>query len=836
MMRRVSLCPEPSVLERLLDDSLTSRERRAVERHVHVCEACQTRLEGLSYDQHGTPRSIPCPDREVLRRYNDGSLGDFAWETIENHLETCAGCQELTEAIASGEEPGPEPTPCPESRMLRALIDGRLTGSSQSAIEAHLGECEDCQARIESLSGGEDDWPQRLRELRNVQAVESPGLKRVIGTLKDELSAENEPVSRHAAADVTEVLHFLDPPELEGDLGKLGPYRVLQMLGQGGMGLVLRAFDPALNRPIAIKVLAPQLASSGAARQRFAREARAAAAIRDEHVVAIHAVDEWKGLPYLVMEFIPGVSLQERINATAPLELSSILRIGMQTAKGLTAAHAQGLVHRDIKPSNILLENGVERVKLTDFGLARAGDDASITQSGVVAGSPLFMAPEQARGETVDHRADLFGLGAVMYAMCTGRSPFRASTTLGVLRRVCDDEPRPIREVNTDVPEWLVEIIDRLLAKDRRDRFQSARDVAGILGERLAQRQRGPSAATTSFHEPRPLTQIAGEDVGPAKNSRQRWCRWRSLVFAIAVLTLFFALTEATGVTHGLERISAALGGRAAYATLEVTRQDPNLRILVDGTEIEETRVRKTNKLRLWLEPGWHLVEGYAGNRRVEGYQVRIRPGRTLELTLKGTVDTSVGEAPSSSASASRLAGEMTSPPGSQADAGHNAYLTLCRDRLTEARIRASEQEKRIDQTRAMFERGFVTSRALDDQNRLLKTAYQDVRDATEALLGAWKEIEKAGSNDKQRRQEMIEDLFKADPEVSSLISKIRGLKEEIESLKSNAGSRSDPALVEARNQFRLLNETYNRLWQSKSEELKTLLDQPISPEDGPPS
>ena len=257
------------------------------------------------------------------------------------------------------------------------------------------------------------------------------------------------------------------------------------------MGIVLKAFDPALHRVVAIKVLAPQLATSGSARQRFAREARAAAAVRNEHVVAIHAVDEWKGLPYLVMQFIPGISLQERIDRTAPLDLTAILRIGMQTAAGLAAAHAQGLVHRDIKPANILLENGVERVKITDFGLARAVDDASLTQSGVVAGTPLYMAPEQARGETVDHRADLFSLGSVLYAMCTGRSPFRASTTLAVLRRVCDDTPRPIREVNPEIPDWLAAIIDRLLAKDRAERYQSAAEVAEVLGRHLARRQRG---------------------------------------------------------------------------------------------------------------------------------------------------------------------------------------------------------------------------------------------------------------------------------------------------------------------------------------------------------
>src|SRR5206468_237440 len=143
-------------------------------------------------------------------------------------------------------------------------------------------------------------------------------------------------------------------------------------------------------------------------------------------------------------------------------------------AAGLAAAHAQGLVHRDVKPANILLENGIERVRLTDFGLARAADDASLTQSGVVAGTPEYMAPEQAAGGTVDHRADLFSLGSVLYAMCAGRPPFRAGGTLAVLKRVCEEAPRPLPEVNPEVPDWLVGIIARLQAKDPADRFQTA--------------------------------------------------------------------------------------------------------------------------------------------------------------------------------------------------------------------------------------------------------------------------------------------------------------------------------------------------------------------------
>ena len=194
-------------------------------------------------------------------------------------------------------------------------------------------------------------------------------------------------------------LDFLEPCDVPGRLGKIGPYEVIDVIGRGGMGVVLRAHDPKLNRTVAVKVLAPQFAVNPTARKRFLREAQAVAAVTHPHVITIHAVDQTEKTPYLVMECIDALSLQEKIDRCGHLEVKEILRIGAQIAAGLAAAHAHGLVHRDIKPSNILLENGVERVKITDFGLARAVDDVSITRSGEVAGTPEFMSPEQAQGE-----------------------------------------------------------------------------------------------------------------------------------------------------------------------------------------------------------------------------------------------------------------------------------------------------------------------------------------------------------------------------------------------------------------------------------------------------
>jgi serine/threonine protein kinase len=278
-----------------------------------------------------------------------------------------------------------------------------------------------------------------------------------------------------------EARSILEPSAKPDALGRIGPYEVLEVLGRGGFGIVYRAFDETLQRVVAVKVLLPRMATTSPARKRFLREARSSAAVRHENVVQVHAVVE-QPTPYLVMEFIPGETLQQRIDRTGPLELKDVLSIGRQIAEGLAAAHATGLVHRDIKPANVLIENGPQaRVKLTDFGLARAADDASMSQSGVVAGTPMYMAPEQARGDTLDHRADLFSLGSVLYVMATGRPPFRASSTLAVLKRVADEQPRPIREIIPEVPDWFCRIVEKLHEKDPERRFQSAREVADVL-------------------------------------------------------------------------------------------------------------------------------------------------------------------------------------------------------------------------------------------------------------------------------------------------------------------------------------------------------------------
>ena len=323
-------------------------------------------------------------------------------------------------------------------------------------------------------------------------------------------------------------LSFLDATPEPNSLGRLDHYEVLEVVGRGGTGMVLRAYDTKLHRVVALKVLAASLAASRSARQRFAREARAAAAVRDDHVVAIHSVEDREVAPYLVMEFIDGLSLEALIRRDAPLPVAEILRIGIQAASGLAAAHAEGLVHRDIKPANILLEKGMTRVKISDFGLARAADDVSLTQTGLIAGMPLYMAPEQAAGEAIDYRADLFSFGSVLYEMCTGRPAFKAANTVAVIRRVCDENPQPIREINAEIADSLCRLIDRLLAKRPAERPASAKEVVDQL-TRLA--------AGLGYDEP-----SIGASVALPRLA------WGAAAAAI-VLAVGFVLAEANGLT-----------------------------------------------------------------------------------------------------------------------------------------------------------------------------------------------------------------------------------------------------------------------------------------------
>jgi eukaryotic-like serine/threonine-protein kinase len=372
-------------------------------------------------------------------------------------------------------------TSCHRDDVARFLA-GFLSSKEESAFVDHLATCSYCREWLEQESGSAEHW-QWARELLALsrgragsaaQSVEAPAAAAVGDT-----AWPSEIADRSA-------LSFLAPSDDPAMIGRVGPYEISGLLGRGATGIVLKGFDRALNRNVAIKILDPAVAGAGTARQRFAREARAMAVISHEQVVPVYGVDDHAGLPYFVMEYVAGGSLERRLRTQGTPDIVSIVRIGLQVAQALTEAHRHGLVHRDIKPANILIDRGTERVRVADFGLARVANDASYTHSGLIAGTPQYMAPEQIRGETCSAQSDLFSLGGVIYAMCTGHAPFRAESVYAVMQRIVHDPPRAIREQNPLIPAWLEEFVLRLLEKDKAARFASAEECASILQEELA--------------------------------------------------------------------------------------------------------------------------------------------------------------------------------------------------------------------------------------------------------------------------------------------------------------------------------------------------------------
>lgn len=371
--------------------------------------------------------------------------------------------------------------PCANA-SLELVLSQQEDHPEYAHVVNHIGACSSCQNRLDRLTANESWWSQARVLLAESDELYVDGLPRADTLILTQIG-DTESGNCHSPGD------YLSPPRHPEMLGRLGKYEVETEIGRGGMGIVLKGFDSELNRPVAIKLLAPHLASSGTARQRFIREARAAAAVVHDNVVAIHGIETSGPLPAIVMPLVSGSSLEEHVRTNGAVEPTDAVRIGIQVASGLAAAHGQGLVHRDIKPANILLENGLNRVQITDFGLARAAHEANLTRSGVIAGTPYFMSPEQALGESIDQRSDLFSLGAVMYFMASGELPFNGSTAMGVLQRVCNVAPRRLREVNPEVPEQLESVIEKLLEKDPANRFESAADVQSYLNDYLAHLQ-----------------------------------------------------------------------------------------------------------------------------------------------------------------------------------------------------------------------------------------------------------------------------------------------------------------------------------------------------------
>jgi eukaryotic-like serine/threonine-protein kinase len=384
---------------------------------------------------------------------------------------------------------------CPSTQQLAACLEPTVADTavaSDPKLLTHIAVCTDCQNRLERLAveEGEREEISRCLQAPDFESFRHTPTSHIVASICP-LSAEvpaaalQDPLREH---EIDQLTHLLQPPSHPELLGRIGRYELEQLVGRGGMGLVFRAYDTELHRMVAVKTLAVHLVPIGSARERFVREGRAGASLVHPYIVPVYDVITDGPVPALVMQYIAGTTLQYWLEQHGPLPWRHAVQLCIQLLDGLALAHDRGLIHRDIKPGNVLLEADASRALLTDFGLVRTFDDATLTHSGMLAGTPDFMSPEQARGESLDARSDLFSFGSLMYTMLTGQAPFRAADPMAILNRICHQPYQPLKELASDLPNDLVRLVDRLLAKTAGRRPESA---AGVR-DRLHQLVTGP--------------------------------------------------------------------------------------------------------------------------------------------------------------------------------------------------------------------------------------------------------------------------------------------------------------------------------------------------------
>ncbi len=280
-------------------------------------------------------------------------------------------------------------------------------------------------------------------------------------------------------------------------------YRITEKIGEGGMGVVYKAEDTKLDRPVALKFLAPHLLRDDEARQRFEREAKAAARLDHPNICTVYEIDEADGQTFIVMAFLEGRPLGDRIKE-GPLKLNEALSVVTQLAEGLEAAHEKGITHRDIKPDNLMLMKGSRGlVKVMDFGLAQLAGGSKFTREGTTLGTMVYMSPEQAGGAETDGRTDIWSLGVVLYEMVAGQPPFRADNDRAIVYLLTNEDPEPLTAVRTGVPKELERIVDKCLAKEASERYQRVDDL--LVDLRGLQKEQQAEAAPTAPPAPASL-------------------------------------------------------------------------------------------------------------------------------------------------------------------------------------------------------------------------------------------------------------------------------------------------------------------------------------------
>ncbi len=455
---------------------------------------------------------------------------------------------------------------------MRLFLQGQLCEPDVEGVEEHVGECDACVAILSSLQAS-DPFEFAIRDAAHRGASGDPEDDRLVARIVSSLDSQSQSISTTVSEGISSPtdldLSWLSPPEADDELGRVGVFRVLRVIGQGGMGVVFEAEDLKLQRRLALKVMLPKAAADPAGAARFLREARAAAKVRHPNVVTIYQADSFGAVPFIAMELLRGESLHDRLRRVGPLPLKDILSFGTQMTLGLAAAHAQGLLHRDIKPANIWLEqseDGDVIAKVLDFGLARSVDgDGGLTQSRMIVGTPQYMAPEQARGAPPNVRSDLFSLGCVLYQMTTGRQPFVGRNVLDQLRALAVDVPPPVSELRENAPTELSRLIHDLLEKAPSSRPTSATDVADRLRE------------------------IATTQTQPPHVDHGSWRRWTlaAIVLVSVLLAVGTAFRRNRPISGGTQLTSpTSATGQPVTAKPEPSNSTPREKPIVDSVDL----------------------------------------------------------------------------------------------------------------------------------------------------------------------------------------------------------------------------------------------------------
>ena len=569
---------------------------------------------------------------------------------------------------------------CPEPIVLEQFLNGNFHPPQLDLLESHLKDCEHCYDTLAGLNG-DDTLTERLAEVlqhgdsENAEenpddSFEAPGDSAEIQNLLGRLTSEDFKRSAMAAgpkhdhrdrtaqmemvADrAAEILRCVTSDE--ESLGILGDYKLTHLIGAGSTGVVFQALDQPLNRTVALKVLRPSLGE--AARTRFLTEAKLAASIEHANVVTIFQVGQIDRLAFMAMQWLPGQTLDDLLSSGEQLSDEQIVEIIRQVATGLHAAHQNQLVHRDIKPANLWICEEDHQLKLLDFGLARINDgNHNLTATGMLAGTPGFMSPEQTRGLELDGRSDLFSLGCVLYRLLAGQLPFDAPSILATLSSIQSDHPVAPVKINSKADQDLSDLAMCLLEKRPEDRPQSAAQVVELLTTPREQWSLQVPTHTNLLQPNDGTSRPQTKAIGAGGNGR-KWTTWIAAMLGLLMLG---------GFGWQMFRIKTDQG----EIVIKTSDDDVEVQVLQHGEVIKviDTKTQQSFSLKSG-QYSFRAVASDSSKAAEEGNSFTIEP-ETLTMKRGDSVTVSVTVKPNQNANP-----QVASDIKSEIDKPHQADL-----------------------------------------------------------------------------------------------------------------------------------------------------------------